>query len=319
MVLKLNGNNVVIKSISEASSDIVKYIDERKSGVTQSLKTSWSRLNNLCNGGIEPNVLFTISGISGGGKSAIVNMLETDLIDLNPNQNIVILSFSLEMLSSRQIGRKISAKLKRTTSELYSSTSELSDHAFDRVKKITKDFNSYPIFYVEGPVNIKTVEETIAKFQEMHKDKWLIITFDHTLLVDGVNSENKANIDALQKVFMKAKKIDKTTIIQIAQLNRSIELSDRVKLPAMHYPMRSDLSSSDFMYQCSDYVAVLHRPELLGILSYGTQHLPVKDMIYLHLLKNREGELGIIPFKNELKYNTLTEYTRPEAETETVS
>ena len=31
-------------------------------------------------------------------------------------------------------------------------------------------------------------------------------------------------------------------------------------------------------------------------------------MIYLHLLKNREGEVGIIKFENNLKYNRMDEY-----------
>ena len=52
-------------------------------------------------------------------------MLETDIIDLNPNENVIVLSFNFEMLSSRQVGRKLSYKLKRTTSQLYSATSKI--------------------------------------------------------------------------------------------------------------------------------------------------------------------------------------------------
>lgn len=311
MVLTYNGNDICIKTAEEATNEALSYISDRKEGKIISLKSRWSNFNNLCS--IDPNSLFTISGISGSGKSSFVNTLETDLIDLNPTQDIVVLSFTLEMLSSRQIGRKLSTRLRKTTRNLYSTDSSLTDSEYSKVKVEAESIKKYPIYYIEGPITIKAVESVISNFQKtVAKDKWLVITFDHTLLVDGDGSD-KTNIDALQKVFMKAKKVDKTTIIQIAQLNRTLEAIDRIKNPSMHFPMRSDLSTSDFMYQCSDYVAVIHRPETLGIQSYGTQHLPVENMLYFHLLKNREGDVGILPFVNDLKYNIINEYKKPDS------
>ena len=76
----------------------------------------------------------------------------------------------------------------------------------------------------------------------------------------------------------------------------------------MHYPMRSDLAASDAIFQASDYVIALSRPELLNILSYGVNRLPVKDKVYLHFLKVRDaGEPCILEFNNELKYGNLIE------------
>ena len=307
MEMTLSGKNITIKSIHTATDEIIKHIDDRRKGITSSLKTRWPRFNRLCNGGIEPNVLFTVAGISGSGKSSFVNMLETDLIDLNPNETIIILSFSLEMMSSRQVGRKISTKLNKTTSELYSTNTKLSEEEFKDVKSAIDTLKTYDIHYVEEPVNAEQAELIIKNFQETFaKDKWLIVLFDHTLLINGSGSD-KENIDDLQKRFVKRKKVGRTSIIQISQLNREIEKSDRINNPSAHYPMRSDLSTSDFMYQCSDYVGVIHRPELLGITKYGTRHLPVNEMLYFHLLKNREGEIGIIPFKNDLAHNNIVE------------
>ena len=71
--------------------------------------------------------------------------------------------------------------------------------------------------------------------------------------------------------------------------------------------MRSDLSTSDFIFQSSDYVIVLHRPEILGITEYGPHRQLVANMVYLHFLKNREGDLKILRFINDLKYNNLIE------------
>jgi hypothetical protein len=57
------------KHISEATSEIISYICNRKSGVIKSLKTRWEKFNNLCMGGIEPNTIYTVAGISGSGNS----------------------------------------------------------------------------------------------------------------------------------------------------------------------------------------------------------------------------------------------------------
>ncbi|MFA5396505.1 MAG: hypothetical protein WC346_10905 [Methanogenium sp.] len=53
------------RHISEAADEIVKYIDDRRSGVIDSLKTRWKKFNRQCMGGIEPNTIYTIAGISG--------------------------------------------------------------------------------------------------------------------------------------------------------------------------------------------------------------------------------------------------------------
>lgn len=305
------------RHISSATNEIVKYIKERRLNLSRSLKTRWTKFNNTTMGGIEPNVILTIAGISGSGKSSFVNTLETDLVDLNKNEDIIVLSFSFEMLSSRQIGRKLSYKLRKTTSELYNgSGNSLNDEEYDLVESTAETIREYPIYYVDSPGNVAEIESTIKFFQQtIAKDKWLVVILDHTLLIKGNGSggEREIIID-LEKMLIEAKKVGRTSIIQISQMNRNIEASDRIRNSSLHYPQRSDLSSSDAVFQASDYVIVLHRPEILGITEYGADSLPVKDLIYIHFLKNREGQVKILKFINDLKYNNLKE---PEAENPT--
>lgn len=303
---QISYNPLPFKHISKATDEAIEYIEKRKSKEINSLLTRWKKFNTICGGGIEPNSVTTIAGASSSGKSAFVNTLETDLIDLNPNEEIVILSFSLEMLSSRQVGRKLSNKLRQTTYTLYSASEELSDNMLSKVKTTAESIKKYPIYYVDVPSTVDRIAETIKYFQTtIAKDKWLVVILDHTLLVKG-GSERSTIID-LQNLFIGAKKIGKTSIIQISQMNRNIESSERILNPSNHYPMRSDLSSSDSIFQGSDVVAVLSRPELLNITSYGPNKLPVQNKVYLHFLKQREGKIGIIEFDNGLMYNDLIE------------
>jgi len=303
-------NTLKIRSMSEVSQEAITYIAGRRDHSIVSLKTRWSKFNKQCMGGIEPNTVYTIAGISGAGKSSFGNEIATDIIDLNPSENIIILNFSLEMVGFRQVGRTLSNKLKKTTSELYSSEKNLDDKTFDKVVTVANQLKKYPIYFVDNPGTSKQVEETIMAFYNKYvkgTNKHFIIMYDHALLTkrEGTVIETISN---LLQVFIQVKKLPLTSVIVLTQMNRNIEQPERINNPLAHYPMRSDLSSSDAIFQGSDYVLALHRPELLGIQEYGPNKLPTSHKVFMHILKNRDaGEPCIIEFENDLRYNNLIE------------
>lgn len=301
------------KHIKEPTDEIIKYIDDRRKGITKSLRTRWKKFNKQCMGGIEVNTIYTIAGISGSGKSSFANSLETDLFDLNKDIGFIVLSFNFEMLSSRQIGRKLSYKMKKTTNELYSgnlNNNSISDKDFNEILNHCEKIKDYSIYYVDRPGNIEEIQNTISYFQKwlMPLNKWLVVILDHTLLTLGKSGEQeRETLYNLQRTFMGLKKIGKTTIIQLSQMNREIESVERISNPMMHYPIRRDIFGGDSVFQSSDYVIVLHRPEQLGMRAYGPSNMPVTNMIYMHFLKVREGEPKILSFTNNLKHNSIEE------------
>jgi replicative DNA helicase len=302
--------NLPIRPISVVANEALNYIKARKDHNVISLATRWKKLNRCCMGGIEPNTVYTIAGISGSGKSSVANLIQTDLIDLNPNRDIVVLTFSLEMVGFRQIGRTLSNKLRRTTSDLYSSHQDLDDDTYQKVINVSNQLKNYPIYFVDNPGSPEQVRQTILSFYDKYvkdKNKYFVIIYDHTLLTKRVGTTIET-MSELQEVFIQIKKLPLTSIIQLSQMNRNIESPERINNSLAHYPMRSDLSSSDSIFQASDYVLVIHRPEILNIHEYGPDHLPTKNKVYIHILKNRDaGRPCILEFENELMYNNLIE------------
>lgn len=300
----------LIRPMSVVANEAVRYIAGRRNNEIVSLKTRWSKFNKQCMGGIEPNTVLTIAGISGSGKSSFANLITTDVIDLNPQEDIIVLNFSLEMVGFRQVGRTLSNKLRRTTSTLYSSERSLDDETFRKVISVTNQLKEYPIYFVDSPTTPTQVESIIYEFYNTYvkgTNKHFLIIYDHALLTKQVGSILET-ISELERVFIQVKKLPMTSVIQLAQMNRNIEAPERINNPMSHYPMRSDLSSSDAIFQASDYVCVIHRPEILNIQEYGKSKLSTTNKVYIHMLKNRDaGKPCILQFENDLAYNNLIE------------
>lgn len=300
----------LIRPMSIVAQEAINYISGRRDHSITSLKTRWAKFNKQCMGGIEPNTVYTIAGISGSGKSSFANEISTDIVDLNPGEEIVILIFSLEMVGFRQVGRTLSSKLRKTTSTLYSSETDLDDDTFRKVISVSNQLKKYPIWFVDNPTTPKEAEDIIKYFYNTYikgTDKHFVIMYDHALLTKPIGSVIET-MQELERVFISAKKYPMTSVLQLAQMNRNIESPERINNPLSHYPMRSDISSADALFQASDYVIVIHRPEILGIQEYGPSHLPTQNKVYLHILKNRDaGKPCILEFQNDLAYNNLIE------------
>lgn len=301
----------------EAVNTCLDYIGKRMRGEIPLYKTKFTNINNAFGGSIEPNSILTLAGISGSGKSTMSTQIIYSIIDnLNDEgKEGVALRFNFEMLAFKTVGREFASIAKKSVGTLYSQKEKLSDEEYERIKRyVAPKVKQKNVFYVEEPETTVGILNTIYYYwQQMceipkKKDMLFIAEIDHALLVDGNGEEDKEKIDKLMRGFMVLKKKIARMggfilFIVLSQLNRDIESVDRVKVPNLHRPMKKDLSSSDWMYQASDYVLVGHMPASLNLPYYTERKLPVRIMtdkirrieypfIYYHLLKNRDGEGG---------------------------
>jgi replicative DNA helicase len=306
------------RPIGDAAKESAEYIDQRRKGLIRSLKLPWSKYNDVAMGGIEWYTIHTIGGMSGSGKTATLNQLETEVISLNPDENLAVLSFNFEMLARNLVSRKISNKLGKTVKELHSGEDgrTVSDELFQEVEKTTESLSKLPIYYVETSGAVDDIRKTIVNFaqEDYIKGKGVLVLLDHTLLVNGRSGEQeRITLVNLMVMFNELKKSFheagmRISFVILTQLNRRIEESDRLTDASQHFPMKKDIFGGDAIYQFSDVVMVSMNPEQLGLGSYGTDGWPVEGFLYWHFLKVREGEPVVARMENELKFNRITDW-----------
>lgn len=301
-----------------------KYIQDRNSGLSRSLLTSKPKLNSVFMDGIDWNRILTIGGLSGSGKSTILEELKRDFCTLN-EQDFYILSFEFEMLIEDQLARSVSSTVNKSVKELYAEGSDVAD-ALDALDA----YSSMPIYFVDNVGTVQDIKDTILEFSMTKckpENKNLIVTLDHLLLTKGKRGDDEKDIiDDLMRTFVELKKFIsslgiKCLFVTLSQLNRDIESSTRVLSNELHYPNKTDLFAASSTYYCSDYVIIAHRPAAIpGIVRrYGPptknykQGLPIrsdngKDLIYFHIIKERFGSNTILVMEEDFKYSRLNEY-----------
>ena len=66
-----------IRPMSVVTQEAINYIAGRREHSIVSLKTRWKKFNKQCMGGIEPNTVYTIAGISGSGNKSFASCNQT--------------------------------------------------------------------------------------------------------------------------------------------------------------------------------------------------------------------------------------------------
>ena len=223
------------------------------------------------------------------------------------------------MTAKSQVFRKLSSKMLCNTSQLREqlahSQSALGNGSNAKIAvNLLEEIRNRQVFYIEEAINVKQLCDIVSEFQRkcFEEKKWLVIFVDHALLIDGKSSDERTNVADLEKALIRLKKVGRTTIFQLMQLNRNIESAERRSNRLLHYPTRSDLSTADAVYQASDQVWVIHRPELLNIKSYGPHEIDSEKKVFLHIIKFREGEQKILMFENHLDINRMELPSQPE-------
>lgn len=258
----------IIKSAVGLVNEAVLKLREYQSGKVKPIKTRYTHFNENSLGGILSGMIVTIAGISGSGKTYLLQNIENDIFnkELNPDcDDYVLLRCNWEMTVFRLLLRKIKDTLNRPVKSILFN--QVDDDDIPKFKDVCNSERNPNIFYMQEPTDPKTWYENVRGFLTTHKDKkQVVISIDHIALVrDIFGSKKKAMDELIEYINLLKSEFTNVSFILISQLNREIEGRTDTKHLA---PKRSDLYNTDTLFQISDLVLVIHNPFKLGHEKY---------------------------------------------------
>ena len=141
-----------------------------------------------------------------------------------------------------------------------------------------------------------------------------MVFIDHLglLQADKKHESRQYELEYISKSLKEmAKELD-VAVVCLAQLNREFEKKENPRAPRL-----SDLRGSGSIEQDADVILLLNRPEL------ENKDLSVKDIMEVHISKNRFGETGeirlkmnklnceLVPYTNENDYASIESLRKP--------
>ena len=293
------------KSINKAISASLHQVESGIKGERRVYPTKWARLNRNLLGGLQPGKMYVIAGRPGVGKSAFSNQLIFDLLDTNRDKKLLVLYWSFEMPGYQQILRAGSKGSGKEISELLSVEQKLEQDAYDAFKLEVLKYANYPIYFNSIPRDMEFVKNANIDVTNKNPDHTIVNVFDHSRLILSEREQELQKLNDVSKGCMWLQAKMGCINILLSQLNRNIEQEHRAK--AQYQPLLTDLFGGDSIGQDAHVVMMLQRPhDLYGITDLYCGEDPVK-LLAIHIEKNRDGLLGMIPYEAEMSTFTINE------------
>ena len=293
------------KSIEQSVTTSINEVRTGMLGKRPVFPTKWARLNKNLLGGLQPGKMYVIAGRPGVGKSAFSNQMIFDLLDHELKEKVVVLYWSFEMPGHQQILRAGSKDVKKQVLDLLSVEEKLSEEDYELYKNKVSKYKKNHIYFNNIPRNIEYIKDANVEITNRNPDARIINIFDHSRLVVGKAESELQRLNELSKgcMWMQAKM--GVINILLSQLNRNIEQEHRAK--AQYQPLLTDLFGGDSIGQDAHVVMMLQRPyDLYGITESYCNEDPV-GLLAVHVEKNRDGLLGMIPFEADMSTFTINE------------
>ena len=293
--------------IRTAVRQSIAVVDKAKKGDRDIYISNWPRLNRHLLGGLQPGKLYIIAGRPGTGKSAFSNQLIFDVLDkaATLHKKVVIFYWSFEMPGYQQILRSASKDTGKQMSDLYSVDKVLAEPDFQTFIQSVSKYVKYPVYFQNRPKDVSFIESACEKFTARSPDVQIINLIDHTRLVPGEEDIEMKRLNSLSKGCMRMQANMGTINLLLSQLNRNIEKEDRAK--NQYQPMLSDLFGGDSIGQDAHVVMMIQRPHDLYEITARYAGEDPRGLMAVHLEKNRDGILGMIPFDFDGAKFTITE------------
>ena len=205
----------------------------------------------------------------------------------------------------QQILRAGAKGSKKEVSELLSVEQKRTDSEYEKYRDEVIKYNDYPMYFNNIPRDMEFIKDSNVEITNRNPDATIINVFDHSRLILSGKDQELQKLNEVSKGCMWLQAKIGCINILLSQLNRNIEQEHRAK--AQYQPLLTDLFGGDSIGQDAHVVMMLQRPnDLYGITDKYCGHDPI-GLLAIHVEKNRDGLLGMIPFEAEMSTFTINE------------
>ena len=316
-------NARALKPVSErdALKKALYKIKARHNGELKSLKTAWVNFNDAFCDGLEWRTITVVGARPGTGKTLFMEQLVNDVIKMNPDQKFKVLKFQFEMLDETNGIRKLSMNVGSDYNTLMSKGKPIDKSIFQKCVQFYEDTASYDMVdVVYDPCTVEEMCATIHAYMLENKtdDGFTntLVTIDHSALfkTGGKYKDKFEMLYGLGEALTEMKKKFPVAFLVLSQLNRNVETPERAKDGTYgNYILDSDLYGSDALLQHADVVLGINRPYNRKIKFYGPERYIINnpDLLVFHILKSRNGFMGMTFFKLDRVIMRIVEVDPP--------
>ena len=340
---KTSHNILPYKSAQKVAEEAKKQVADERKGEQFGLYTRFTGLNKAMRKYIRFGNVYLLAGLSGHGKSLVLNILQSDFLDtkniVDKDKRVIhkainskcvfkplVLHFCFEMSSVDEMLRSVSTSIKKSYNYILSSEynntlneyNRISEEELIMINSQIDTFGKRPMYFFETAGNLKQIFDTVCWFHEKYPNHKFIVSIDHTLLSNKIGDQT--DIDLMAETGNLAIALRATfgdMVILVGQFNSEIERPERRTKFELHYPQKIDIYAQARVYHAADTVWTVHRPELLKIAKYGLQKKPTQNLLHFQILKARHGVIGnvwlrfsqstgeILPYDEFIGENTI--------------
>lgn len=294
-----------VKSSMELLDEIIEDLKANKEELSVGLRSSLITLNTILGGCFRKGNNYVIAARPGTGKTTLACQLILDFSNpaLNKEKPLIVF-WTLEIPSKSVIMKMLSNMINVPFNDILLNKDSFGQSMIDRVLEHKNFLKDMDVMYIDTVTNANDIYQKGVDLHNNNKNRTIVHVLDHTTLASNDATDQRQVVVDVLRVFQQLKKETESINIIVSHVKRTAD--DKERKSELYEPRISDLVWSSEIEQIADVIMFLHEPFKFNIPVFC--NVNAENMIFGLIKKNRYNRLGVIPFKNELKYNKLGNY-----------
>lgn len=246
-------------------NEAVKTLHSFQKGEINPIQTSYDFLNEICLGGLLPNLIIAILGRPSHGKTYLASQIKEDILK-DKKRNIGLLYYNWEMPAFALLLTQLKKKLQKPFKEILYEVPSAEELV--GMKEVADEFRDERLTTIQRALTPTEFDYVTRKYIKDNADKdQLYIIVDHVGITKGANKQ-QAIYELLE--VMNGIKLDfpgRITFIILGQLNREIEKLWRTRdINPINLRVTSEyIFGADALQQYADVIVASMIPSRAGL------------------------------------------------------